>query len=165
MEVAMRARGNERLLADQREAGSRQSARRTRQIDQEIQDVRNTLADTQARTGHIPGIEISASRDTDDHLGAKTKHNMELSRKLSHSLEVLSHKRGTSPHGGRRPVSPAAMEELEKAAIILRGTPHAKEVEHLMASVMPSRSLSPTTRSVSPAGRSMSPSGRSMTSG
>ncbi|XP_012936548.1 uncharacterized protein LOC106011435 [Aplysia californica] len=166
LQVALRARAHEKLLNNQWEEEARRSARTRRQIDHQMLMARQDLLDIKARTPsphrRVPDIAVHGAGgrpisryssegslhltsenlgDAEvDLLGPKTKRNLELSKKLVHSLEVTNHKQGSSPPGKRsssnnRQVSPRALEELERASRVLRHTPHEAMVEHLLASV------------------------------
>nr|KAG5711862.1 hypothetical protein BaRGS_026303 [Batillaria attramentaria] len=76
------------------------------------------------------------------HLRSRTRRNMLLSQKLSRSLEVMTEKRERSPQPSAskerrpyRPVSSRSMEDLKKAACVLKNTEHEGMVQQLLSSV------------------------------
>ena len=105
---------------------------------------------------HSPRSNVNSSdcdSDSDTHLvhlRARTRHNLLLSGKLSRSLEAMDERRGQSPHPppsaskerrAYRPVSSRSMEDLEKAATVLRFTEHEEEVQQLLSSVLPPKGV------------------------
>lgn len=162
-----RTRTSENLLRVEFEAQDRKSARYRRKMDREISSARQELAEIEARTPSPRRASASSQAqekfsvtpepDCSDLLAMKTKRNLALSHKLANSLEVKRQQRESSPNSpcyGHQPVvsvSPRAVQELQKAATVLKNTPHEAEVLKLLTTVQPA------SPSVSPRGNSRSP--------
>ncbi|GFN97789.1 hypothetical protein PoB_002429500 [Plakobranchus ocellatus] len=156
---ALNCKISENILQAEFEAQDRKSERFRRKMDREIFHARQGLADIKARTPSPRSAscqqaeeEFALVDDPDSNLLAfKTKRNLVMSKRISSSLEVMREQRENSPsnrsrdspYGQALSVSPKAVQDLQKAATVLKNTRHEAEVLKLLNTVQPASPRSP----------------------
>lgn len=133
-----------------------------RQIEQEIKQTRHTLEDIHTKTMsptarlklNVPEIKVSDETSDsnldnevtltfDPHVRLHTRQNIQTSRRLSRSLERRERNRCTSPLAVTNlvSVSSRSIENLHKAACVLKNTQHEGDVQALLSSVKSKNTL------------------------
>ncbi|GFR90566.1 hypothetical protein ElyMa_000821800 [Elysia marginata] len=134
-QYALNCRTSENLLKVEFEAQDRKSERYRRRMDRQISSARQELAEIEARTPSPRGKTSKVKRQ---------------------QRETSPNRNGDSPSYSQQTlvsVSPRSVQELHRAAAVLKNTPHEAEVLKLLTTVQPASpaaSGSPRASSRSP---------------